>query len=319
MQEMNLEELRKYYGKTIKADDFASFWEEALQELASVPPQPILVPADFTCRETECFDLYFQGVRGARIHAKYLRPITPGPKPCILMFHGYSMDSDGWFEKLPYVLNNMCVAALDCRGQGGGSEDNSEYEGYTVRGHVTRGLQGKPQNMLYRHMFLDAVELAQIVSTFPEVDAERMGTWGGSQGGALSLACSALYGKIKRTVIGYPFLSDFYRVEELGLFENDKTPYSEIGEYFRHFDPQHNSEKEIYRKLSYIDIQNLAPLIKNVTFMTITMRDTICPPSTQFAVFNKLGGKKRLILYKDYGHEFLPYWQDACFTFLKAL
>ena len=39
------------------------------------------------------------------------------------MFHGYSGDAGDWVSKLGYAGLGHTVAALDCRGQGGSSED----------------------------------------------------------------------------------------------------------------------------------------------------------------------------------------------------
>jgi len=88
------------------------------------------------------------------------------------------------------------VAALDCRGQGGQSEDRGGTLGNTHRGHIIRGLDdalgGRPQKLLFRQIFLDTAQLAQIVMDMPEVDPARVGAAGGSQGGALTLITSGL-------------------------------------------------------------------------------------------------------------------------------
>ena len=41
------------------------------------------------------------------------------------------------------------------------------------------------------------------------------------------------------------------------------------------------------------------------------LMDTICPPSTQFAAFNKITSPKEVILYPDFGHEGLPGKDDT--------
>jgi cephalosporin-C deacetylase len=53
--------------------------------------------------------------------------------------------------------------------------------------------------------------------------------------------------------------------------------------------------------------------------MGITLMDTICPPSSQFAVFNKITAPKEAVIYPDYGHEPLPGFPDRAFAFLAAL
>src|SRR5690606_16222817 len=166
---------------------------KALAELDAVDPAPELIPNETLSADgVECFDLTFSSVKGARIYAKYLRPKnSSGKNPALLQFHGYSGDSGGWSGKLAYVSQGFCVAAMDCRGQGGRSEDTGGVKGTTLRGHIVRGLDDHPDNLLFRHVFLDTAQLAGIAMNMPEVDPERVGAMGGSQGGALTIACAA--------------------------------------------------------------------------------------------------------------------------------
>ena len=53
--------------------------------------------------------------------------------------------------------------------------------------------------------------------------------------------------------------------------------------------------------------------------MGVGLMDTICPPSTQFAAYNKIRSKKRTIIYPDFGHEGLPGFQDEVFQFMAQL
>jgi cephalosporin-C deacetylase len=49
------------------------------------------------------------------------------------------------------------------------------------------------------------------------------------------------------------------------------------------------------------------------------LMDTICPPSSQLAVYNKLTSLKTMVVYPDFGHENLPGWNDQVFQFLMGL
>ena len=158
--------------------------------------------------------------------------------------------------------------------------------------------------------------MAGIVMGLPGVDQNRVGAIGSSQGGGLTLACAALEPRIKRIAPCHPFLSDFKRVWDMDL---DKDAYDELRYYFRSFDPLHKREKEIFTKLGYIDVQHLAPRIKAETLMAITLQDSICPPSTQFAAYNKIKAKKKMALYFDYAHEQLRDWDDTTFQFMMGL
>jgi cephalosporin-C deacetylase len=169
---------------------------------------------------------------------------------------------------------------------------------------------------LFRHIYLDTAQLARIVMGFDEVDSTRVGAFGGSQGGALTLACVSLEPRIKLAAPMYPFLCDYKRVWDMDLC---KDAYAELKTFFRFFDPTHARETEIFTRLGYIDLQFLAPRIKAKTLMGVGLMDTICPPSTQFAAYNKITAEKDLAIYPDFGHEGLPGHADRTFRFMMEL
>ncbi len=315
--EMPLAEMRSYQGRNPKPPDFDRYWSRALEELAAVDPAVELKPSGFATSVAECFDLYFDGVGGARIHAMYLRPGRRSKQiPAILRFHGYTSNSGDWYDKLGYAASGFALAAMDCRGQGGSSEDVSRVKGTTFHGHIIRGLQDEPDKLLFRQVYLDTVQLARVVMSFEEIDAERVGVTGASQGGGLSLACSALEPRIKMLAPIYPFLSDFRRVWEMDLA---KAAYEELTTYFRLFDPRHQREDDVFTRLGYIDVQHLADRIRGRVYFITALMDTVCPPSTQFAAYNKIPSPKEMVLYPDYGHETLPGSADLVYQFFKDL
>src|SRR5689334_1523806 len=117
--DMPLEKLKSYQGINPRPADHDAYWERALAEMRSTDAKVELVKSDFQTPFAECFDLYFTGVRGARVHAKYLRPKNAaGKHPAVVQFHGYSGHCGEWNEKIGYVAAGFTVAALDCRGQG---------------------------------------------------------------------------------------------------------------------------------------------------------------------------------------------------------
>lgn len=311
--ESRLEKLQEYGGTNPRPADFDDYWECALAEMRAVDPQIRLEPCAFQVPNAECYDLTFTGVRGARIHAKYLRPASGiRPHPAVLHFHGYAGSGGDWNEKLNYVLLGYAAVVMDCRGQGGLSDDIGGVKGYTYHGHIIRGLDDHPDNLLFRHIFLDAAQLAGIVMNFPEVDASRVFATGRSQGGGLAMACAALEPRVRKLAPCEPFLSDYLRVWEMDLA---RDTYAELRTYFRHADPQHERQREVFTKLGYIDIQHLAGRIRGEVMMGVGLMDTICPPYTQFAAFNKISAPKRLEIYPDFGHEGLPGFNDKVMQF----
>ncbi|MFC4809131.1 acetylxylan esterase [Paenibacillus sp. GCM10023250] len=313
MIDMPLNELQTYSGLNPKPADFDDYWERALAEMRAVDAAVELVPSEFQTPAAECFDLYFTGVRGARIHAKYARPRqAERPHPAVIQFHGYSGSAGDWTDKLGIVSLGFSIFALDVRGQGGYSQDSGGVTGTTLNGHIIRGLDDHPDELLFRHVFLDCAQLAGIAIDSPEVDPERVYAMGGSQGGALTIACAALEPRVKKLAPVFPFLSDYRRVWQMDLA---KDAYAELRTYFRHFDPQHKREDEIFTKLGYIDIQHLASRVRGEVMMGVGLMDTICPPSSQFAAYNKITAPKRLEIYPDFGHEGLPGFNDKTIQF----
>jgi cephalosporin-C deacetylase len=316
-----LEKLKDYRGINPKPDDFDTFWDRSLEEMRALDPEVELVPAEFQTSFAECFHLTFTGAGGARVHAKLMRPreLTE-PGPAVVMFHGYSGSSGDWVDKLGYVAEGYTVAAMDCRGQGGLSEDAGTVKGWTLRGHIVRGLAdalaGHPESLLFRNIFLDTAELTNIVMAMDGVDADRVGATGGSQGGALTVACMSLEPRLKLAAPVFPFLSDYKRVWEM---DQDKDAYAELREWFRRFDPTHDREDEIFNALGYIDVHHLASRTQAEVLWFTGLMDTICPPSTQFAAYNALTSEKSMVLYPDFGHEGLPGHADKIFEFMKQL
>lgn len=313
-----LHELKEYRGINPRPADFDAYWNKALQELDATKPNLEMIPSnDLGNCNAELYHLYFTGVGGARIHAKYLKPKNAQkPHPAIIQFHGYGTHCGDWQDKLAYVNEGYAVAALDCRGQGGLSEDNSQVVGNTREGHLIRGLDGPPEKLIFRQIFLDTVQITRLVMEQPDVDPKRIGVMGGSQGGALALACAALEPRVARCASVYPFLSDYKRVWEMDLA---KDAYADLKAYFRRFDPRHERDEEVFTKLGYIDIQHLASRIQAEVLMGISLMDNICPPSTQFAAYNKITSKKEAIIYPDFGHENLPDHNDRMFRFMMGL
>lgn len=316
--DMPLSFLRHYRGTNPRPKDVDAFWDASVHQMEKLGTGYELEEASFRAPGYSCYHLYFTGVGGARVHAKFVRPENaPRPMPAVCHFHGYTGASPEFGALLPYAACGLAVLALDCRGQGGLSQDNGVVTGNTYQGHIIRGLSdGDPAKLLFRQIFLDAAQLARIAMAMPDVDETRVGACGGSQGGGLTLACAALTPGLKRAAPQFPFLCDYKRVWEMDLA---KDAYEELRTYFRRYDPLHERENEIFTLLGYIDNQHIAHRIRAEVRMFTGLMDTVCPPSTQFAAYNRMTCKKEMVIYPDYGHEDLPGCLDSTLEFLMGM
>ena len=145
--DMPLSQLREYTGRNPKPADFDAYWDAALAEMRALDPGVELVPHAINAPFAECFHLYFTGVGGARVHAKYLRPKERArPHPAVLLFHGYSGNSGDWCDKLNYVAQASRSPRSTAAGRAGFPRIVGGVKGNTLRGHIIRGLDDRPKS-----------------------------------------------------------------------------------------------------------------------------------------------------------------------------
>ena len=297
--DMSLEQLKKYQGSSKKPDDFDEYWEDILKKRKFFSGNIEMKRNGFQTPFCECYDIFFHGIEEAAIHVKYLKPRnTTGKIPAIIEFHGYGGCSKDWTYKLPYAACGIAVFSMECRGQMGDSTDSFGVQNHFRNCNLIRGVM-TPEDLYYKKVFLDALDLMDIVMEFDDININKIGTMGYSQGGGIALALAALNTNVNKVFAVYPFLSDYKRCWEM----DTGAAYEEIKDYFRQRDPQHERENEFFNNLGYIDIQNMAHWIKADVVMTTGLMDKVCPPSTQFAVYNKLLCRKKHLIFPEYGHE----------------
>ncbi len=315
--DMPVEKLLKYEGSSPCPKDIDEYWDSALAEMNALDPKAEFIKHEYPSKCADMYELFYTGTKGARIFAKVAIPKNiEGKMPAVLMFHGLSGSSCDWCGLLKYASQGYVVAFMDVRGQGGLSEDVGGVKGTTHSIPFTRGLDGDKHDLLMRDVYLDTALMAKIIMGLDCVDETRVGVTGGSQGGGLSVACACLVPGIKKCVPWHPYLSDYKRVYEMDL---NVAAYDGLKYYFRNCDPTHAREAEIFERLGYIDIQNIAKRMKAELLMFTGLMDTICPPSTQFAMYNKVTSKKNVIFYPEYAHEAYKGAEDSAFEFLSDL
>ncbi len=315
MIDLSGEELLSFQGRTPRPADFDAFWDEGLARIEAIAEAPQLQPAQIEVPGVSCFHLTYTGVGNAQIYAKYLKAdVADAQRPILLVFHGYRRSSPSWLNLMQFVCAGFDVMAMDCRGQGGRSQDVGGVLGNTHSGHFIRGLDDPdPHRMLMHQIMLDAARLARLASRMDGIGNVPVAAFGASQGGGLALASAALFPDMKRVVAICPFLCDYRRVWEMDLGD---TAYAELTDYFRMFDPRHEREEAIFTKLGYIDVQHLVPRIRGKVLLMTGQMDTTCPPSAQYAAYNRILAPKRGLLYPDYGHEVAPDMEDMALRFL---
>jgi cephalosporin-C deacetylase len=287
--DLPLSELKTYQPALTRRPDFDEFWQKTLAEAADQPLDPTLEPVDYPVPEIRAFATHYRGWQGAPIAAWYLLPAGEGPFPALVFYHGYQNSKQGIYPYLPWVLQGYAVLAVDVRGQPGGSIDTATYSSGHVKGWMTQGILDEYE-YYYRAVYIDSVRAIDLLATRKEVDVERVGVTGFSQGGGLSLAVAALDDRPALTMPGMPFLCHFERPLEI----SKAYPYWELADYIRKYPDR---AERVFQTLSYFDNLNLADRIKCPALVSVGLIDEICPPSTIFAVYNRLNVPKHLAVF----------------------
>jgi len=303
MFDMPLEELRDYRPEIEKRPDFDRFWDDSAAASAIQPLKAEMERVPYPVAAVDCFRVRFDGFRNSRISARYVRPAGADGAagkakiPALVIFHGYNWNSHCVGAALKYAIMGRSVLMVEVRGQDIDSPDLQRYPNGAASGWMTLGILD-PASYYYRNVFMDCVRAVEFVRSLPETDPDRIAVEGGSQGGALAIAAGALNPHVAQVLSDVPYLCHFRRAVALST----EGPYNEIYHYFKVHDQLHATENTVYGTLSYFDCCNLAPRIRAKVLMSVGLEDTICPPSTIFAAFNRIKAPKELRVYPEFAH-----------------
>lgn len=331
--------LESYRGTNPIPADFDDFWAARMAEADSCPLEFWLEPAEVdNYPSCQFFNLWFVGMHGAKLYARFLRPVRPAQLvqparsvplvhsansvrsarpddaalPVLLRFHGYPGRTRSWLENCVFAGLGFATITMDNPGQGGRSQDVGGFCGPTVAGHVVTGLAGDPSNLYYVRLHQNIRILCRVVRALEGLDTQRVYVYGDSQGGGVGLATCALNADfIRRAAILYPFLSDFQKTYELG---SDQVAYEGLRYYARWFDADGSQASSNFYKLGYIDSLSFAHMVRCSVLFGTGLVDDICPVETQYAVYNNLHCDKKHLLFPEFGHEEIPAFDDAALS-----
>lgn len=171
------------------------------------------------------------------------------------------------------------------------AEAKKMYDEYTKAGHYKYAGMPDREKYIFRNVFLGMNRIIDYVSEMPEIDSAKIGIFGSSQGGGSAIILSALNTKIQATVANVPALCD------LNGQLSDRNPG------WPHYVNQ-TKDPKVFEMSKYFDAANFAPYLKNPVRVSVGFIDSICSPSSVYAMYNSLGSTtKKMINEPLMAHE----------------
>ena len=282
--------------------DFKEFWERARADLDSVAPEFSMERfPEQDSKLGKAYKVRMKSVKGEELTGYCVIPKKKGKYPAIINFMGYG--SGPAYDFRPIYDGEFIYFQQSIRGQGFTIENNTH-------GEWMQENIADIENYYYRNAFMDVVRGVDFVYQMPEFDGKNLFAEGGSQGGALTMAATALDKRIVAAAPFIPFLSDYPKYLTMGLWSGDilKRGAAESG----------ISKEQMLKNMTYFDMKNLCTLIEVPVLMGVGLQDAVCPPRTNFAGYNVIRSPKSFIIYPAKGHGVeRPDWDNAHVNFFK--
>ncbi len=287
-------EPEKIQPSTTLPADFLAFWEKGKQELAKVEMKPVMKLMPERC--TDKVDVYHVGINNikGKIYGILCRPKAEGKYPAILHVPGAGIRP--YFGDVAGAEQGFITFQIGIHG----TPVNLDPGVYTDL--AAGALDGYPAFNLddkdfyyYKRVYLGCVRAVDFIESLDCFDGKTIGVTGGSQGGALSIITAGLDSRIDYLAAFYPALSDLtgYLNERAGgwphLFKNGFT-----------------NKPEKVETSKYFDVVNFARFVKVPGWYSWGYNDNVCPPTSMYAAYNVIPGKKELHVFQETQHWTFP-------------
>ena len=295
--------------------DFDAFWASGKEALAKVPLDLRLLPLPEL--STGTVDVYQVNVQNvgvdlagtSRLFGILAEPKAEGKYPAVMNppgagvrpYRGLIDLAEKGIITLQIGIHGIPVTM-----------DAAVYDALRVgalAGYQNFNLDTR-ERYYYRRIYLGCVRANDVLASRPKWDGKNLAVTGGSQGGALSIVTAALDPRVKGLAAVYPALSDTtgYVHERAGgwphMFRNEKDG--------------HRTEAKL-KTIGYYDVVNFARRVNVPGLYTWGYNDETCPPTSMFAAYGVIPGKKRLLLALETGHNQTPEQQEKVNRWLEAL
>ncbi|MBL4677222.1 MAG: alpha/beta fold hydrolase [Mucilaginibacter sp.] len=274
-----------------KPADFDAFWNKAKEDLAAVKPDFKITPMPkMNTDNRKVYLIEMRSLDNYLIKGWMTVPINSNPNhkfSVLLGLPGYQVN----LSPITGLDEDLAIITLNVRGQG-----NSRGQIDTRRDEfIFYRIEDKDKYVM-RGVIMDCLRAIDFIYAQPNLKHDNILVSGGSMGGYLALATAALDKRVNLCSAQNPILCD------VNNLDGEVTwPMIDIKKYVR-TQPGLTLDK-VLSNMNYYDGKNFAESITCPMIMGIGSLDPYAPPYNEYATFNAVPGKKRIMIFKDLGHE----------------
>lgn len=273
--------------------DFDAFWADQKKQLAAVPVNARLTPVKQATAGVAAFDLQADSV-GAPVSGYFAKPEGAKPKslPIILTVHGAGVRSSGLGSATGWAKQNLLALDINAHGLPNGQPDKyyTDLSNGDLKDYRTRGRESR-DTVYFRGMFLRLVRALDFLTAQPEWDGKTVVVSGGSQGGYQAIVAGGLDPRVTFLAAGVPAGCD-----------HTGSTVNRINGWPKFIATGEQPPANVVEAVRYYDAMNFATRTKAGAVFTVGFIDVTCPPTSVYAAYNNISGKKSIHNDPDAGH-----------------
>ncbi|NLZ62646.1 MAG: acetylxylan esterase [Lentisphaerae bacterium] len=255
-------------------EDFWSFWQQEVQKAEAIPLDLQKEKLDeFSNEQYTSYKVSF-AAPGGRVYGFLCLPQGKGRVPAWVSVPGAGPGRDA-----PAVDANFATLVLNVHPYDPRQPDRSIKELYQeLNANGIYMYIGAPdrEKVFFHRAILGINRAVNWLAAQPEIDPERLGYYGSSQGGAFGLILGGLNGKFSALVCNVPALCDHL------AYKDKRSPgwpgYCSKLKY----------SPEIEAMVPYYDAVNFARFVKKPIKIMVGFADSTCSPGSVYAAFNAI-------------------------------
>lgn len=282
-------------------DDFDAFWDVKKKELAELPLEVKMEPADVPKSikgDIECFDVKINCVGGASVSGYFARPrnAEKASLPAIATYQGAGVHSANKAEACSWASKGMLSIAINAHGiENGKPEEFYKALGLgALAGYYKRFGAGDREKCYFLGMLQRVCRSLQFLKSQAEWDGKCLVVAGSSQGGGQAIAGAGLDPQVTFCAAFVPALCDHY-----GYLANRTNGWPNVIAINKSGSPV---EENVVDVAKFFDGVNFASRIKGDAIFTVGFIDVVCCPASVYAAYNCIVGKKRIVNNPLLGH-----------------